>query len=119
MSDLTAFLLARIAEDETCAYHALGLLGIETDWHKVAVLRERGLTRADATHVNRWSPRSVLAECEAKRRIVETLDRHDALLWAHENTGDLDSHSIDPGAVLVLLTLPYDDHPDYDEGWRL
>lgn len=43
----------------------------------------------------------ILAEVEAKRRIVY----HEFSNWGESTT-------------LRLLTLPYSDHPDYDEGWR-
>lgn len=106
MTTLTDFLLARIAEDEYEAHQALGLVGIETEWHRVEVLRERGLTRADAQHVHRWSSRRVLAECEAKRRIVAAITEHNRLGYDY------------PGPILEALALPYADHPDYDERWR-
>lgn len=47
----------------------------------------------------------VLAECEAKRRIVaEVLPTHP---------------DYDPLYVQKALALPYADHPDYDEAWRV
>ena len=49
-------------------------------------------------HINR-----VLADCEAKRRIVEVATAHGTL------------QSIE---ILSLLALPYADHPDYQEDWR-
>ncbi|GIG27172.1 DUF6221 family protein [Cellulomonas denverensis] len=106
MSDLTEFLLARIAEDEYEAHQALGLLGIESEWHTVGALRGRGLTRADAEHVHRWSSRRVLAECGAKRRIVATITEHERIGYDYA------------GPILELLALPYADHPDYREEWR-
>lgn len=91
MSDLTEFLLARIAEDERAA-------------HRIAL--PLALTGAKGAVVG---PGRVLAECEAKRRIVAEANRFE---------GD-----DDPGAhvlvgVLELLALPYADHPDYREEWR-
>ena len=53
----------------------------------------------------------VLADCEAKRRIVETAN---ALLV---DTCDL-QHSCEAEDILSALALPYADHPDYDEAWR-
>lgn len=50
-------------------------------------------------------PARVLAECEAKRRIVaEVLPTHP---------------DYDPLYVQKVLALPYADHPDYDEAWRI
>ena len=121
MPNLTEFLLARIAEDEAAAHHARGLLGMDAQWHTAEHLRERGLTIADARHVERWSSARVLAECEAKRRIVEL---HDCV---HECIGDgnltADPNLQDgayggPCDTLLLLALPYADHPDYRDEWR-
>ena len=58
-------------------------------------------------HVRRHDPARVLAECEAKRRVIEECDDYD-----------------NPSEVLILadqilrhLALPYADHPDYDPSW--
>jgi hypothetical protein len=109
---ITDFLLARIAEDEEVAHHARGLLGMEAEWHTVEHLRGRGLTVADARHVERWSSARALVECDAKRRIVEE--------HTGESIGDpMCRHlAAEPCATLRSLTLPYADHPDYDEAWR-
>ena len=81
---LTDFLLARIAEDQADAReHATG-------WWP-----------------NLWRAK---AECEAKRRIVESVS-HD-YRWNKDHAGDLAQ------MVLDLLALPYADHPDYREEWK-
>ena len=78
---LTEFLLARIAEDEAAA-------------RRVAVVGscEPG-----------YRPARVLAECEAKRRIVKTAE------------GGLTSSS----AAVQFLAAVYSDHPDYRAEWAL
>lgn len=81
MSDLVAFLLARIEEDERAAR----------------------ATPASGYH----DPARVLAECEAKRRMLPYL-----VIPAHR----LDH--CDRCSVLRLLALPYADHGDYDLAWR-
>jgi hypothetical protein len=81
---LTDFLLARIAEDEACAD------GLEWD---------------DGNPVHQTA--RVLAECEAKRRIVEACA--DVLAY--------DAEAL-PQDVLRLLALPYADHPDYRQEWK-
>jgi hypothetical protein len=86
---LTEFLLARIAEDEA-------------DWSVVA---SRDVVQM--LHGKPLAPR-MLAECEAKRRIVEHLG------WIVDNEG----RNIVERNVLRLLALPYADHPDYREEWR-
>lgn len=117
MSTLVEFLLARIAEDEGRARSALGLLGIETEWHRVEWLRDRGLTRSDAQHMVRHSPRRVLAECEAKRRIVD-YRQHAARDSAATGMPIFEAQLSAYDAALRALALPYADHPDYDEAWR-
>jgi hypothetical protein len=63
-------------------------------------------------------PDRVLAECEAKRALVELLEHQSRLIEEAEDTGDLDPNSLDPYRALGLLALPYDDHPDYRDEWR-
>lgn len=82
---LAEFLLARIAEDE-----AVALAASDSPWRTEgskyvsgAYIISRGggsvshateVTTPDAEHIVRHDPARVLAECEAKRRIVELLD---------------------------------------------
>src|SRR4051812_20108777 len=83
---LTEFLLARIAEDEESAREATsGRWQVAESWAGPnAVLNDEGHPLAvcgatvegydkpatDAEHIARHDPARVLAECEAKRRIV-------------------------------------------------
>lgn len=116
--DLTEFLLARIAEDEGPARAAAESKGAE--WEIRLLMDGHGLVGSPrgaegmpvrmwpevAYHVARWDPAHVLAECEAKRRIIT------AASWDDEpwrRTRDY---------LLELLALPYADHPDFDEAWR-
>ena len=98
---LTEFLLARIAEDEREATACLDQY-----------------MRGDGGTKSRWVRQ--LAECEAKRRIVE---RHRGFgfdeEWAPEGyCGECEGTLSSPCATLRLLALPYADHPDYREEWR-
>ncbi len=91
MKALRWFLLARIAEDESVALHGDG-----------------GLMDGDA----HFSSTRMLAECEAKRRIVGMLD----------GIPPPDMYAPEQAAVrevLLHLALPYASHPDYVESWRL
>ena len=94
---LVKFLLARIAEDESVARDAA-----ESEIHTV-----------EHEMQERWSPERVLAECEAKRRIVK------------ESAYELNRRPPSPRAAtaarvtLLLLALPYADHPDYQQEWAL
>ena len=102
---LTAFLLARIAEDEArrVAY-----------WHDVDCDRAASAT-ANCTC---GSQARVLAECEAKRRIVE-----EAMVWLEDASDWRTVESQDEeGApvsqrILHLLAQPYADHPDFQPEW--
>ena len=84
---LTEFLLARITEDENKAREC-------EEWPDCF---------ACPTHET-FNTARVLAECAAKRRIVE----HHAPYAGGSGR-----------PTLLLLALPYADHPDYDETWRV
>ena len=94
MTDLVAFLRARLDEDERIARDGEGAC-----WH-VDYCDEDG-----PVFMARFDPARVLREVEAKRRIVG---------WA-------DSPAL-PDAeyfyVLTALALPYADHGDHREEWR-
>ena len=128
---LTEFLLARIAEDEEAARRGIsGQADPENGWGLAQYQGVAGLTltphvghiheRVQGEHIIRWHPARVLAECEAKRRIVE---RHRGFgfdeEWAPEGyCGECEGTLSSPCATLRLLALPYADHPDYREEWR-
>lgn len=110
MNELADFLLARIAEDFSLAYSAHqdaqtlgpltdGLAGRPKDDHRIA-------------HMYRWSPSRVLAECAAKRRIVED---YLSQLNSHQSGWDARTPKDYP---LRAIALPYADHPKYLEEWR-
>ena len=73
---------------------------------------------ANGAHIARWDPARVLAECDAKRRIVERLGSYLSSEHDPEPEGAwklLDDHA---WATLYDLALPYADHPDYRDVWR-
>ncbi|MCW5951963.1 MAG: hypothetical protein KIT69_06875 [Propionibacteriaceae bacterium] len=89
--DLIKFLEARIAEDE---YEA-----------KVCLDQ---YARGDGGSTRRWT--SVLAECEAKRKIIERI--------AEEGRNPAPPQALMLGDdILRLLALPYQHDPDYDPAW--
>ena len=96
---LTEFLLARIAEDEAAARGSLAdvanrrTLGIPPEW--LTGVAER-----------------VLAECEAKRRIVGLRDG-----WLDARGFSPDYWSAPVDHIVALLALPYAGHPEYDPQW--
>jgi len=138
MDDLVQFLRARLDEDEQAAAAASD--GPWTPWRKArlhglgqlehaVMLPGDGIgSRAtivtaswlDAEHIARHNPARVLAEVDAKRRI---LDLHEAAEFEY---ADADvCLSCDSGGPLPypcptvrLLALPYADHPDYHDEWR-
>lgn len=109
---LTAFLLARVDEDDAAARTATpGPWRTFPDaeggvWAKDGFgMAATGCGQGNADHIVRHDPARVVAECEAKRQIV----KH----WLDiEGWGNHDPY------VLELLALPYVDHPDYREEWR-
>jgi hypothetical protein len=94
--------------------------------HDGSIVRHLLVPEADAngTHMARWDPARVLAECEAKRRIVSLHTTEPRVIWREEVVdGDPDPRLVPhvesaPNPTLRLLALPYTDHPDYDETWR-
>lgn len=89
---LTEFLLARIADDEED-------VADDEPW-------DGGMCQANVgVH---YSRDRVLAECEAKRRIVEQVSD---VTW-------VGSYAV-RDFVLGQLVLPYADHPDFREEWRV
>ena len=121
---LTEFLLARIAEDEAVARDAGERRGLPYE-SPLYVVDDN--YRHDQVGIY---PERVLAECEAKRRIVgiHELDPIEVYSWGTtgggcglcdhscETGGDTWGH--DPCETLKALALPYADHPDYRQEWK-
>lgn len=116
---LTSFLLARIADDEAVAHAASDSVPL--------------VHRDDAggeAYLRRFGSARVLAECEAKRRIVArcldviaSFGDWDAAeaeasggrkMWIDVNRRER-SHA---HATLDALASVYADHPDFDPEWR-
>src|SRR4051812_45233684 len=111
MPDLAEFLLARIAETETIARAAMPAEG---DW--VTVTDGSG-----EEVILGLSGTRVLAECDAKRRIVELyLASREGLAEETDQVRRLLAETIADSYVEVLkqLALLYADHRDYREEWR-
>jgi len=100
---LTEFLLARIAEDETDGPR-------HPDWCRAV---------ADDQACDCDGPARILAECEAKRRIVQEYSERDADVDLMLGPNTLRQREWS-GLRLALryLALPYADHPDYREEWK-
>lgn len=116
------FLTARIDEDEEVAREAatrpiqttylastqrrdvtpdhLGVVWyIDPGWSSP---HDSGTFRQGEAHFERFNPTRVLAECEAKRRIVA--------LWREQPNVFAE--------VMATVAGVYSDHADYDETWR-
>jgi hypothetical protein len=110
--NLAAFLLDRIAEDEAVA-RAVSAEDWAESWRGINP-RRLEIVR----HIARHDPARVLADCDAKRRIVERLSGYLSSEHDPEPEGAwelLDDHA---WATLYALALPFADHPDYDPSWR-
>lgn len=124
MSDLVAFLKARLDEDEQAAKAAEGHslfdgTGIVSGRNASVVLPSHV-----AIYVARHDPARVLREVESKRRIIE-LHRSVRVRSTGSAGGTIeDCQMCDhfpaqyPCLTLRLLALPYADHSDYREEWR-
>ncbi len=125
--DLAEFLLARIAEDEEAAR-------AEWDWMIERHGADAWTTGEGKPIPDEWryetdrdwtlhvSPRRVLAECDAKRRIVEHaevvsgMDNQLEGEWGHRSSVPWDE---DEGVRLLrYLALPHAEHPEYQQKWR-
>lgn len=144
--NLTDFLLARIAEDEGVAraaaerplrgderYRLRSIYepppiqervdGVRVSWYRSDdgwSGSDGGSFPAGQAHFEHFGPERVLAECEAKRRIVELhAGAHECSVYAK---GEVDNcawvESDETCSTLSLLALPYASHPDYDEAWK-
>ena len=89
--NITEFLEARISEDEAAA-------------QKLA-LTDRRPVLSIASTVNH--PARVLAECAAKRAIIERVSPGDGPAPVRDLV------------ILLILASVYKDHPDYQEAWAV
>jgi hypothetical protein len=105
---LTEFLLARIAEDEWVAGTASEVISGPAQLGRH--LWTWGDGRLEVTRAR------VLAECQAKRRIVEMMGS----LVDYDRDKFIVNASLEGVAhdTLMQLALPYADHPDYREEWK-
>jgi hypothetical protein len=132
---LDEFLLARIAEDEEAMGRIAGRQWFACDDGHVQEPefddRDWDDPNAEArlpNHHNSWAlvldPARVLAECEAKRQIVQGYRDTSEMVEQLARAGrDEEAQAVRYGrlgieSALSALALPYGDHPDYHEEWR-
>ncbi|MFE6971318.1 DUF6221 family protein [Isoptericola sp. NPDC057653] len=137
---LTEFLTARLDEDEEGARKAAGRApsgrerspgvwvrdganSVEDVYGRPVVCGAEAPDDAEAAHIVRHAPDRVLAEVEARRRIIQLAYEATGL----DMDGDLD-RALDARAksgivfvgerILRVLAAPYASHADYDKNWR-
>jgi len=125
MVDLAAWLLGQIDADERLADRALDVstdLGHQASWSAFAAA---DVAEEAVAHLEAWSPARVLAECEAKRRIVDLhpVIGHDVCdtCVVGKRGYPLDPYSTPerwPCGTLRALALSYADRPGYQPHWR-
>lgn len=122
--NITEFLLQRIAEDEAVARAAIETVTPDS-WENPT---EYGnYYPEDVTLWNRFTPARALAECAAKRAIVEL---HPVYTYTDEEPGysqELNDHvcpmgqpegGLGPCKTLRHLATVYADHDDYQTEWN-
>lgn len=116
MSDLVAFLRARIDEDERRAQGANPNNASVRD----AVFRSLSCYSGDVLFVTAMSPARLLAEVQAKRAIIA----HAEFVSNHGPAADYErAVDLTTGAAAALqdvlrwLVLPYSEHPDCHPSW--
>lgn len=131
---ITEFLLARIADDEANARAAIADDGDSDEgfagqYAKLIQppsgvgLAQGGFGEAAARMIATYAvPRRVLAECEAKRRIVDTSER--MMLDADDAENQMSAKermfaATCAHANLRALASVYADHPDFAPEWRV
>ncbi|MFI0929641.1 DUF6221 family protein [Streptomyces sp. NPDC021012] len=134
-NDLFAFIRARLDREEAVARAATeGAWSADDETYAEAIQNEHGVvvvgggrwngeapvfeSTEDALHIAMHHPDRVLAEIDAKRRI---LTEHRPMMPRWCTTCDVpgDSRGREHGCTTVrLLGLPYADHPDYQREWR-
>lgn len=125
---LTDFLLQRIVEDEAVAQAAIADdvgsdEGFSGQYESLVAppsgvgLAQGGFGEAAALMIATYAvPSRVLAECEAKRRIVSRCD----MILRGRGEGMFDEgRATDARDNLRALALPHADHPDFREEWRV
>lgn len=140
MTSLTDFLLERVAEDEAVAQKGVLTEGqLEYLWREFERARVPGAV--ERLVVGWHDPARVLAECAAKRAIVEVVSawKHEVVedCWytcgaateerdggqccddARRRTGCDCGLDFRVGAILKPLANIFADHPDFDPAWRL
>lgn len=134
MTELAAWLLEQIAEDETIAQAAclkghpswhnengpLGDYDVTDDAARLIVSEMVNMPN-QAVHIARWDPTRVLAECDVKRRIIaeHTVFQPPPEVAPPTPIIDCPWCIVEPPCpTLRLLALPFADREGYREEWK-
>lgn len=119
---LTEFLEARIAEDEAKARAwdaAYNNPGPVPEYHYQIARKHRQEWPTLWESLDNFTPRRVLAECAAKRAIIEQHPRDDDGFCYDSTTHARGCKWAHPCPTLRALAAVYKDHPDYRQEWEL
>lgn len=127
MTTLIEFLKQRLDDDEAASAAAAPgpwhlndegdeVLAVDDITAAEAFALSNRQQRATAAHIARHDPARVLAEVEAKRRIIEMCES--ALAVKRDVTEDWPAAAALAEDILDEMGVPYADHPDYDKGWK-
>jgi len=134
MDELITFLRRQLDDDERVAHATLGV-NVRADlingkpaprwvsrgdsvWDTNDIPRVKGTWAREAEHIARWDPARVLAEIQAKRRILD---------WAEAAQREFDRAGLrtptpttsEPMYFAALLAQPYAGRDGWREEWRL
>jgi len=127
MDDLTAFLAARLGEDEAAAkanigagpgwVHGLGdTENFGPSWPDYQTYDSEELSAAE-DYLDRFRPLRVLREVEAKRAIVRLAAK--VREWTDGSAGATAGYAAAVvGDTLRALAAVWSDHPDYRQEWK-
>ncbi|MFG3709516.1 DUF6221 family protein [Micromonospora sp. NPDC047730] len=125
-ADLVTWLRQQLDEDEYAAKRAGAdhpswsydreTFAISSSAYSIAARKADGspLNDVDGEHIARHDPARVLAEVDAKRRIIAEYERYAA--ERRRAMGGWDTRELSP--ILAALALPYADRPGYRVEWQ-
>ena len=136
MEDLVEFLFERLDEEEKSAQSATQ--GKWKVWAMEVVADPKGNSdieeavsvcvasstnplhprTGNAEHIAMWDPERVLAECKAKREMIQEWD--DWKIYFRRNQVSNYHYGIRIGieSALIMLVQVYSNHPDFQEEWK-
>lgn len=126
MTDLVAFLAARLREDEAAAV-AAAQAAEGGQWNPTRPSEDLDYI-AYRTHIARHDPARVLREVESKRKILEHHSPQAQQIWRDQRVvgeqpptcgwcSDREEDHPWPCPDVLAIAAVWSDHPDYDPAW--